>query len=355
MQPRGGRISDQWSRAAITCLLVLFLLAATATSADATTITRVKVWGSWGQGDGQMYLPTYAAVDRSGHVYVSDEQNSRVVKFSDTGEFLLAWGWGVKTEKPRLETCTEGCRRALDGAGPGQFEVPGGIAYSSNRIYVSDPRNNRIQVFTPTGRLLNIWGRAGSRNGQFQSPIGVATDRDGRVYVADTLNSRIQKFSAGGKFLDKWGAPGGGTHNLSFPRAVAVDGSGHVYVADTANNRAVKYTTDGHFLRMWGLGVATGFPRFEICTARCRMGTSDGPLDIDGRLDDPVGIATDGDGNVYVSDAVAYQIEAFRRNGDYRTTLEVTTLGVPWGVAVDRSDYLYGIYSHGKVLKARLH
>ena len=41
------------------------------------------------------------------------------------------------------------------------------------------------------------WGTAGTGDGQFNWPTGVAVAPDGSVYVADALNNRIQKFSVG--------------------------------------------------------------------------------------------------------------------------------------------------------------
>ncbi len=45
------------------------------------------------------------------------------------------------------------------------------------------------------------WGSNGSGNGQFISPVGVATDASGNVYVVDVGSARVQKFTGTGTAL----------------------------------------------------------------------------------------------------------------------------------------------------------
>lgn len=94
-----------------------------------------------------------------------------------------------------------------------------------------------------TYSFLSKWGSAGSGDGQFQDPHGVAVDGSGNVYVADTQNHRVQKFTSDGVFVTKWGNVGSGDGQFSWHYGVAVDGSGSVYVLDTNNQRVQKFTT----------------------------------------------------------------------------------------------------------------
>ncbi len=52
----------------------------------------------------------------------------------------------------------------------------------------------RIQKFSSTGVYLTEWGGAGTGNGQFNRPSGIAIDNSGNIYVSDQNNSRVQKF-----------------------------------------------------------------------------------------------------------------------------------------------------------------
>ena len=71
------------------------------------------------------------AVDSSGYVYVPDQGNNRIQKFTADGTFITLWG--------------------SKGSGNGQFNGPRGVAIdSSGNVYVSDFGNNLIQKFAPS-------------------------------------------------------------------------------------------------------------------------------------------------------------------------------------------------------------
>jgi DNA-binding beta-propeller fold protein YncE len=56
--------------------------------------------------------------------------------------------------------------------------------------------------------VLAIWGSKGNGDGKFDDPTSVAVDPvTNKVYVADPINKRIQIFDSNGKFLTKWTVP----------------------------------------------------------------------------------------------------------------------------------------------------
>jgi DNA-binding beta-propeller fold protein YncE len=139
--------------------------------------------------------PTDIAFAKNGDFYVSDGYgNSRVVKFSSAGKYLLSWG------KP--------------GRGPGDFQVPHSIQVDSKgSVYVSDRENNRIQIFDANGKFIKKWNHLGSTQGIVITPaddMWLITHRDNIENLTyDTLAGRIMHIDiATGKILGAMESPG---------------------------------------------------------------------------------------------------------------------------------------------------
>jgi DNA-binding beta-propeller fold protein YncE len=110
---------------------------------------------------------------------------------------------------------------------------------------------------------------------------------------------------------------GSGVGKLSVPLGVAADGAGGLYVAEHVNQRVSRFTTAGVFDRAWGFNVRPGGGRgFEVCTKAtgCRPGLAGGGA---GQLGFPGGIATDGSGDVYVSDPANDRVSQFTTEGAF--------------------------------------
>jgi SMP-30/Gluconolactonase/LRE-like region/NHL repeat len=137
-------------------------------------------------GRGQLAEPNGIAVDRTGNVYVAEAGNHRVRKLAPDGTLIAEW----------------------KGPEPG-FYGPRRIAIGSDdSIYVVDQGHTRIVKLNPDGRVLFVWGSKGTGDGQFDDPTSVAVDlTTNKVYVADPMNKRIQVFDSNKQFLAKWLIP----------------------------------------------------------------------------------------------------------------------------------------------------
>jgi len=261
-------------------------------------------------------LPMGVALDAEGSVYVVDMANDRIQKFTSDGQFIAKWG--------------------KNGSGDGEFHSPYGVVVDdSGYVYVADKWNNRIQKFTSEGQFVAKWGTDGTGDGEFSNPYGISLDSEGYVYVADKKNHRIQKFTSGGQFVTKWGTEGSGDGQFRFPTGLTVDANGYVYVIDADNYRIQKFSATGTFIIQWG-----------------QFGTEDGQFDFK-TTSDPArgGITVDGAGNLYVSDSGNSRVQQFTSEGqfvakfgipDYQSTSDDTLVFYnPVGLAIDKDGNIY--------------
>ena len=99
---------------------------------------------------------------------------------------------------------------------------------------------------------IKVWGAKGNDQGKFNEPFAIAVDQSERVYVADARNHRIQIFDQKGKFLGQWGKHGNGPGDFEKPSGIAVNNDGDIFVSDYDLDRIQKFTPQGNFLMQWG-------------------------------------------------------------------------------------------------------
>lgn len=101
---------------------------------------------------GCLYGSFGVAVDPvNGDVYVPEGENERVSVFSPSGEFLFAFGYGVRDGSNMLETCTAAtnCLKGLSGSGPGEFSAPQAVTIDSEgNVYVANFAGS-VEKFKP--------------------------------------------------------------------------------------------------------------------------------------------------------------------------------------------------------------
>ena len=203
--------------------------------------------------------PRGLTVDSEGNILVADCKNHRIQKFTVEGHFIKAVGThgsgDLQFSSPsRIEynssnnkfyVADGNCRVQIlnsdltycgtfggPGTGMGLFHsdyILGGIACdSTGNVYVTDLGNTRIQVFTPEGELLRMFGKCGCGEGELYCPDGIAIDSNDLIYVSENGNQRISVFTSTGQFVTSRGG-------LNRPRGLTVDDCGLVYVCNTEN------------------------------------------------------------------------------------------------------------------------
>jgi peptidylamidoglycolate lyase len=152
--------------------------------------------------------PNHVAIAPNGDIYVSDGyQNSRVVHFTGTGQFVRIIG-GVK------------------GNQPGQLQVPHGVALDSQgRILVNDSDNARVSVFDKTGKFVETW--------PFPSRGGIQVTADDTVYISD-VNAGIVNIVKNGKLI--------GSVSADRAHGMGVDTDGSIYASGASRMTVMKIT-----------------------------------------------------------------------------------------------------------------
>jgi len=66
------------------------------------------------------------------------------------------------------------------------------VLLSDGTLVVCEFGNNRLQLFSPEGKSLAVYGGAGGELGQLAYPWGVAVDARRTAFVVDAGNNRVQ-------------------------------------------------------------------------------------------------------------------------------------------------------------------
>jgi uncharacterized protein (TIGR03437 family) len=191
--------------------------------------------------------PIGLVLDKNGNLYVADSGNARVVRFpapfsqtSQTANLVL--GQSNLTSKITDPT-------------PVTMNAPWGLAmFSDGSIAVSDATHNRILIFQkPSGDFVSgpaasvVLGQstftsttAGSGPGSVSSPRSIATDTSDRLYVTDPGNGRLLVWTRGSQ------SNGAGSSfqlpNLNAAQGVMVSTiTGEIWLANSGANQIIRY------------------------------------------------------------------------------------------------------------------
>jgi uncharacterized protein (TIGR03437 family) len=228
----------------------------------------------------------------------------------------------------------------------------------AGNMYIADYTNARVRKVDASGVISTVAGTGdtsgtSSRGVATQVNIGpadVSADADGNLYIADWQFCRIRLVSPDGNMTTVAGngscgdsGDGGPAISAGFiPQNVAVDAAGNLYISDTNHSRVRKVTPDGTISTFAGTG---------------RSGAGvDGVPATQSPLRSPYGLAVDKAGNVYIADYGDYRVRMVKPDGVISTVAGNGTLGsllndgkaatsvalyYPMGVAADGQGNLY--------------
>ncbi len=301
----------------------------------------------------QLFSPRGAALDRAGNLYIADRNHQRIRKADTSGSISTVAGNG-----------TQGDGGDGGPAASAQLKYPGGAAADrAGNLYIADTNNKRIRKVDAAGVITTIagtgtFGYSGDGGlaaaAQLSDPGGVAADRAGNIYIADTFNHRIRKVDTAGVITTVAGTWTRGYNGddraatsaqLNYPYGVAADAAGNIYIADTVNRRIRKVDAAGMITTVAGTGT--------------RGYGGDGGRAAAAHLDTPYGVATDRSGNIYIADTNNHRVRKVDAAGVITTVAGTGTRGYsgdgcaaasarlnsPYGVAVGASGDLYVVDS----------
>jgi hypothetical protein len=319
---------------------VLLLIVGTASLSQASSASAgLGVIGSFGtSGPGKLGEARGIAVDpNTGDVYVADHSANRIVKYDQSGVFILTFGrevnetkttefkepgdpHGITEAEENVCTLESGnvCKAGVPGTEPGQLDGPAGVAVdpTTGDVYVNASGNksfgdNRVERFNANGQYRSeiVSGENGAP--EFVLPEylnGLAVDLEGNLYVVSAhgqltagLIKAVFKFGPSGTYTGEsfapptqGGPPSGGTWEWE-PTNVAVDANGVVYVSQGGSHPVIKFSPDGEALetlsctRYTGDGLTINLFSDEVFSMGfapeqgeqqniCRYGTSSVPV-----------------------------------------------------------------------------
>ena len=239
---------------------------------------------------------------------------------------------------------TAGSSGSTDATGSAaRFDEPNGVAVdTAGNVFVADTRNHTIRKVTNAGVVTTLAGFAGSSGStdatgsaaRFYYPTSVCVDSSGNIFVADSLNYTIRKITSAGVVTTLAGTAGSGgsadgtgsAARFELPHGVCVDSSGNVFVADSYNHTIRKITSSGVVTTLAGAAGSSG--------------SADGTGSA-ARFNQPMSVAVDTAGNVFVADMLNDKIRKITSARVVTTLATATSLFLPHGVAVDTAGNVF--------------
>jgi DNA-binding beta-propeller fold protein YncE len=208
--------------------------------------------------------------------------------------------------------------------------LEGAVADAVGNLYITAASQSQVLQVTPQGVVVALVGPA-----DLSTPTGLAVDGEGSLYIGDTGRHRVLKLGPEGRLLTVAGTGTAGfsgdggpasAARLNGPWGLAVDLHGNLSIADAANHRVRRLTPEGRISTVAGTGMA-GF-------------SGDGGPASAARLDRPLALLLDRQGNLFIVDSLNGRIRKVDGEGIITTVFCAATGYFPASIAVDQEGNL---------------
>jgi len=180
-------------------------------------------------GRGKLKLPINCFIDKGGNLFVTDVLRKQVVVFNEKLEY--------KGE-----------------IGGGEDFKPADVYVIGDTILITDPNNNRINVYDTLSSQpifsFPVGAKVGDMNWLY-NPLNLCVKED-KIYVTDFGDSRIKIFSMKGEYINSIGSYGKGLGQFVRPKGIDVDHENNLYVVDAGFENVQIFNYTGQLLMFFG-------------------------------------------------------------------------------------------------------
>ncbi len=287
-----------------------------------------------------LYSPHGVAVDAAGNVYIADTTNNRIRKVDTAGIIHTIAGTGAATAPTLATSGTQnfalpftcpGASTSLinlsivnvgDGcpATEAIVNAPWDVKVGPDgNIYFTDTGNNRVRVVNTSTGIISTFAGTGAATlttgnyaggatnavlgdgnlatvATLKTPYYLAFDANGNLFVSDNGNLRVRKINTSG-VISSYGpgnTNGNGVLTAGFtsPRQITFDNSGNLVIADGLQVKAIDPT----------------YLVLNPIIGRLPFAGDNGPATSALLNGAATGVAVDGSGNIYISDAANQRV-----------------------------------------------
>jgi PKD repeat protein len=272
--------------------------------------------------------PTDVTLDTAENVYVVESVNNRLLKFSQSGQYL----------------------RTLIG-----LEKPISVAVDNNGIiYIG----NKKEIYAGQGYVavydanFNLLRNLGIGIGEFGQPTSIDIDNNGNIYVVDYSQNSVKVYSSDGSYNHCFGCSANGSGQFATPKSIVID-----------KTTQEVLILDQPFLPLpppaSGSAKVGRIQTFQVNGSSWTLQRSFSSYgDLEGQMNKPQGVEIDEAGRIYVTESAYYAIYIYHSDCNVNgitnycgkiTDVQITT---PMGIVRGNGNRLFvaNLGSPGKVL-----
>lgn len=186
----------------------------------------------------------------TGYIYSYDQSNGVKLFYSET-QYPTSMELGpdntlyVADSRLQQVLVLDLSGNLIRSIGTGTLEYPTGIAFDANnhRILVGEHGGSgtgfrptvKVYIFEQDGTLSGSFGSHGSGDGQFYRIQGITVGRCGNIYVTDPYQARVSVFTEEGEFVTKFGTFGLVDGELNIPMDLSFAAEEQIVVSSLNN------------------------------------------------------------------------------------------------------------------------